>query len=120
MAQSQRPKAERRIEPFNVSEGQRVFMGINLHGTSDGQPGVEYDSDIHQAGVEGEVVETPHELMQELMADGERVMANIAVEADDGTVYHWEIDNGYVIGPHQSLGRRSDVGRFGGFYEPSE
>jgi len=107
-----------RISATEVDEGDRVFMRINLHGTTDGVPGTEYDSDIYQAGAEGTVTEALSEARIELLADGHRPMADVTVETDDGHVFTWNVDNGYVIGYLDSVGRRTDVGRFGGFQEP--
>jgi hypothetical protein len=110
------PRAK--INSTEIDEGDRVFMGINLHGTSDGQPGVEYDGDLYQAGVEGTVIEALSESEKSFLADGRRPLADLTVETDDGDVYTWNVDNGYVIGPCDDPDRpdRSDVGKIGGFY----
>lgn len=122
MAQSESPRKTRRLESHTVSEGDTVFMGINLHGSSDDCDGVTYDRDLYQAGVTGTVVRAPRESTKELMADGTAVMADFAVETADGVRYTWNVDNGYVIGPvdHPDRPDRSDVGKFGGFYEPTD
>lgn len=120
MASSQADSDEReRIDAVDVYEGDRVFMGINCHGSSDGLDGVEYDRDLFQAGVEGTVIDAPRDSTRDMMAEGTPVLADFAVETDDGEVYRWNVDNGYVLGHHPGLGRRSDVGKFGGFYEPA-
>jgi len=106
----------RRINPADVQEGDRVAMAISLHGTTLSQPGVERKS--FKSVAIGTVVRRPRESFNESLRNGERIMADFTVETPDGTRYTWEVDNGYVIGPHQSLGRRSDVGRFGSFYDP--
>lgn len=123
MAQSQSPDdgSEReRIGAVAVDEGDRVFMGISLHGTSDGLPGVEYDSDIYRSGVEGEVVRAMSEGDKAMLErdDMGRPMADVTVETDDGVRYTWNVDNGYVIGPCDDPDRpdRSDVGKIAGFY----
>jgi hypothetical protein len=120
MAQSQSPDddSEReRVPAHTVTEGDRVFMGINLHGTSQNMTDVEYDRDLRQAGVEGTVTEAPRDSARELMEDGTPVMADFTVETDDGETFTWNVDNGYVHGFHPGLGRRSDIGHFGGFYK---
>lgn len=120
MAQSQSPDDEReRVSATELNEDDRVFMGINLYGTFDGQPGVEYDRDNCQAGVEGTVTNALSDTDKELLDDGYRPMADIKVETDDGVVYNWNVDNGYVIGPniHDEGPSRTDVGRIGGFYQ---
>ena len=120
MAQSQSPDdgSEReRVAAHTVTEGDRVRMGINLHGTSDDKDGVEYDRDLYQAGVEGTVTKAPRDSTRELMEDGTPVMADFTVETDDGETFTWNVDNGYVLGFHPGLGRRSDIGKFGGFYK---
>jgi len=122
MAQSQTPDdgSEReRVSATELDEGDRVFMGINLHGTSDGLPGVEYDRDNYQSGVEGTVTKALSDTDKELLDDGRRPMADLKVETDDGTVYNWNVDNGYVIGPnkHDEGPSRTDVGKIGGFYQ---
>jgi hypothetical protein len=122
MAQSQSPDdgSEReRVSATDLDEGDTVFMGINLHGSSDGLPGVEYDRDNYQAGVEGTVTKALSDRDKELLDDGRRPMADLKVETDDGVVYNWNVDNGYVIGPCDDENRpdRSDVGKIGGFYQ---
>jgi hypothetical protein len=122
MAQSQTPdddEARERVSATELNEGDRVFMGINLHGSSDGLPGVEYDRDNYQSGVEGTVTKALSDTDKELLDDGRRPMADLKVEADDGTVYNWNVDNGYVIGPntHDEGPSRTDVGKIGGFYQ---
>jgi len=117
MAQSQSPRQERRIEAHTLEEGDEVFMGIHMHGSVEDYDDVEYDLDLHQAGVRGTVTEVPRDSIRELMADDTRVMADIVVESDSGEWFRWQMDNGYVLSYHQGLDRRSDIGRFGGFYE---
>ena len=119
MSQSQQTDDEdrKRVVAASLSEGDRVFMGIHVHGMADDYTGVEYERDIHQAGVTGVVTEALSESEADLLEDGSRPMANMAVEDDDGNVFRWNVDNGYVIGYHDAIGRRTDIGKFGGFYE---
>jgi len=122
MAQSASPddEARERTSATELDEGDRVFMGINLHGVSDDLPGVEYDRDNHQAGVEGTVTKSLSDRDKEMLADEDwgRPLADLKVETDDGVVYNWNVDNGYVIGPnaHDEGPSRTDVGKIGGFY----
>lgn len=100
----------------DVHEGDRVLLGINWHGSAtDGF----YHRGLFQSVVEGEVIDAPEpeSAEREMLSAGERPMIDFAVETDDGEVYRWNVDNGYVLGFHEGLGRRSDVGKFGGFYE---
>lgn len=91
-----------KIHPADVYEGDRVTMRISPHN---------YDST--GATITGEVTKAPrHEVDREMLREGERLMVDYTVEADDGTVWTWNVDNGYVIGHHEALGRRSDIGRF--------
>jgi len=71
MAQSATPddEARERVSATELSEGDRVFMGINLHGSSDGLPGVEYDRDNYQSGVEGTVTKALSDTDKELLDD---------------------------------------------------
>jgi hypothetical protein len=87
--------------------------------SSEDLPGVEYDRDNYQAGVEGTVTEALSDREKEMLDDGGRPMADLTVETDDGVVYTWNVDNGYVIGPVDNPDRpsRSDVGKIGGFYQ---
>lgn len=109
-----------KIHPAEVHEGDTVFMGVSLHGTSDDTEGVEYRDDIHQAGATGTVVDAPDDdsYAREALTDGGRPMVDFVIETDDGVRLNWNVDNGYVIGPVDADGRppRSDIGKFGGFY----
>lgn len=111
-------EARTRISATDVNEGDRVFMGINLHGSCDDMPGAEYDRDNHQSGVEGTVTKALSDSEKEFLAEGGRPLANLTVETDDGHVFTWNVDNGYVIGPnqHDEGPTRTDVGKIGGFY----
>ena len=104
------------VKAATVYEGDRVFMGVNFHGTDNARE-QEYNTSIHQGGVYGTVVETPREEYREMLANGERIMADFVVETDDGNRFRWQIDNGYVTGHHTGLGRRTDLGKFAGFYK---
>jgi len=122
MAQSQSPDDEserERISATDVSEGDRVFMGINLHGVTDDVPGSEYDRDIYQSGVVGTVTEALSEFEKEMLADEDagRPMADFRVETDDGKSFTWNVDNGYVMGYNAKHDRHTDLGHFGGIYE---
>jgi hypothetical protein len=107
-----------RIRATELDVGDRVFMGINTHGRSSHVPGIGYDRSLYQSGVEATVVEALSEADAAMLDDGDRgrPMADVTVETDDGTRYRWIVESGYVIGPHPDMGRRSDVGRIGGFY----
>lgn len=119
MAQSQTPNGEKRARTSatELDEGDRVFMGINLHGLTDDVPGTEYDETIYQSGVEGTVTEALSDTEKELLDDGGRPMADLKVEADSGETFTWNVDNGYVLGYNEKHDRHTDVGKIGGFYE---
>lgn len=106
-----------RIQSVELDEGDRVFMGIQLHGLCDDVPGTEYDKSIYQAGVEGTVTKALSDFKKEMMQEGRKPLADVKVETDDGQVFTWNVDNGYVIGYNEKHDRRTDVGRFAGFYE---
>jgi hypothetical protein len=108
--------AQSQTSATKLSEGDRVFMGINLHGLTDDVPGTQYDSTIYQSGVEGTVTEALSEPERELLDDGSRPMADLKVEADSGETFTWNVDNGYVIGYNEKHGRTTDVGKIAGFY----
>lgn len=116
MSQMTSPDEIEHVDAHTVYEGDRVFMGIHYH-NSDNTEECEYKEDIHQAGVEGTVIDAPGDGAREVMADGVRVLADFAVETDDGNVFRWHVDNGYVLGYHTELDRRTDIGKFGGFYK---
>jgi|APHM01.1.fsa_nt_gi hypothetical protein len=105
-----------RISATDIEEGDRVFMGINLHGLTEDVPGTEYDDDIHKAGVEGTVTEALSDREKELLDDDWLPLADLVVETDCGQVFTWQVDNGYVIGYTEVHGRTTDVGKIGGFY----
>jgi hypothetical protein len=50
--------------------------------------------------------------------DGQRPMADIAVETETEEVFRAHLDNGYVIGAVDAPDRpdRSDIGKYGGVY----
>lgn len=100
---------DEKIRPEHVYEGDTVVLRINSH-----------DAQKHGVALLGEVVDAPDEKWREHIADGDRLMVDYAVQSDSGVVWRWNMDNGYVIGPIDEEGRppRSDIGRFGGFYEP--
>jgi len=106
-----------RISAADVYEGDRVLMGINWHGEA--HEGF-YHRGLYQSVVEGTVIDAPRDSYRESLREGERLMVDFAVETDDGDVFRWNVDNGYVLGFHPGLDRRSDVGRFGGFYETDD
>lgn len=110
-----------RVKAGELQEGDRIMLGINLHGSSEGLPGVEYHREVYQAGVLGTVTHLPREEYLEMMDEGKRPMVDIKVETDDGTVYNWNVDNGYVLGPnrHDEGPNRTDVGKIGGLHKPS-
>lgn len=119
MAQSASPDdgSERdRISATDLEEGDPVFMGINLHGVVDDVPGTEYDKDIFQSGVVGTVKEALSDYEKVALEEGQRPMADLKVETDDGRVFTWNVDNGYVLGYNAKHDRRTDVGKVGGFY----
>jgi len=102
-----------RTGAVDVEEGDRVFLGISFHGSHEDAV---YATDVHQTGVFGVVTDAPNDRERELMEDDGRPMVDFRVKTSDDVVFTWNVDNGYVIGPHAGLGRRTDVGRFGGFY----
>lgn len=120
MATNDEPQSDStrtKVDAHTVEEGDEVFMGVNFHMLADDVDGAEYDREIHQAGVSGTIVDAPRDGVRELMADGESVMADFRIEAENGEKFTWHIDNGYVLGHHPGLDRRSGVGKFGGFYK---
>lgn len=63
----------------------------------------------------GEVIDAPEsEYEREALDEGKRIMADFRVESDDGEVWRWSVDNGYV----HSTEHPHDIGKFAGFYEP--
>lgn len=118
MSQSCTPEGEReRVSATELTEGDRVFMGINLHGVTDDVPGTEYDRDLYQSGVEGTVTEALSDFEAEMLEDGGRPMADLTVETDDGRTFTWNVDNGYVMGYNAKHDRHTDLGKIGGFYQ---
>jgi len=118
MAESHTRSGEReRVEATNLSEGDRVFMGVSLHGLTDDVPGTQYDEAIHQSGVVGEVTEALSDFEAEMLEENRTPMANVKVESDDGHTFTWNVDNGYVIGYNEKHGMTTDVGKIAGFYE---
>lgn len=116
MAQSQSPdEAREKTSATELDEGDRVFMGINLHGFTDDVPGTEYDEDIYQSGVEGTVTKALSDREKEMLDNGGRPLADFKIETDDGHTFTWNVDNGYVIGT-KANGDVTDVGKIGGFY----
>jgi hypothetical protein len=100
--------ARDRLAPADVYEGDTVTMLIHAH------------SFDHPSSVTGEVIEAPDEgsFNREALEEGERPLCNIAIEcAETGEVYTWNVDNGYVIGFHEELGRHTDIGKFRRFEE---
>lgn len=100
---------EDKINPADVREGDRVKLVMSPH-----------NYDATGSELTGEVIDAPRESDREYLRDGERIMADFAVESDDGDVWQWEIDNGYVIGYHPELDRHTDIGRFKRFEEPDD
>lgn len=107
-----------KVNPADLEEGDRVFMGIAPHGTTDGLPDAEYDTEVLQSGVEGQVTKALSETASEVLRNGDTPMADLKVTTDNGHVYTWNVDNGYIIGTHEEYGL-TDVGKVAGFYEPS-
>jgi hypothetical protein len=106
-----------RVSATELDEGDRVFMGIHLHGLCEDVPGTEYDDGIHQSGVEGTVTESLSDREKELLDDGKRPLADLTVTDDDGRSFTWNVDNGYVMGYNKKHDRHTDLGKIGGFYE---
>lgn len=118
MAQQNATGEAERVKAHTVTEGDRVAMKISPHGM-----------DVAPTRVVGTIVDAPSEELREMMADGDRIMADYAIDVDReateactpifdphiGERYRWNVDNGYVLGYHPGLERRSDVGRFNGF-----
>jgi len=104
---------EGRLDLREVEEGDRVTMMINAH-------------DFQRSGtcLTGTVKKMPREEDIEMIysEDRGRPMADLKVESDEGTVWTWNADNGYVIGPvdHPERPNRSDIGRFRGLWEPED
>lgn len=100
---------EDKLDPADVREGDRVALKISPH-----------NYDETGSTLVGKVVEAPGEGDREYLREGKLIMADFKVEADDGTAWAWNVDNGYVIGPvdHPDRPSRSDIGRFRGFYAP--
>ena len=104
------------VDAHTVEEGDEIFMGIHYHNSETAEE-MEYLNDVHQAGVRGTVVEAPRDEYRKMLADGKLIMADFVVETEMGNRFRWCIDNGYVLGYHNGLDRRTDIGQFGGFYE---
>jgi hypothetical protein len=118
MAESQSGSREAKpdkIHPVDVYEGDRVLLAISPHGEI---PAADYHSGLFKTVVEGEVIDAPgrDSHARDSVDKGNRPMVDYAVETDDGDVFRWNVDNGYVIGYHEELGRRTDLGHFSGFY----
>ena len=103
-----------RLHPADVCEGDRVTMKINPH-------------NYNRTGYEltGTVIDAPRDddtWVRTHLREGERLMVDFAVESDDGEVWRWNVDNGYVIGPVDQPGRpsRSDIGTIAGLFKPQD
>lgn len=114
-----------RADLREVSEGDSVVLCISMHGTLESHDGpVEYFDEVYKSGVAGTVVEALRDSEAEMLYDSDsgRPMADFVVEADDGTRYNWNVDNGYVLGPvsHPDRPDRSDIGKGAGVYHVDE
>lgn len=104
-------KYDDKLDLRTVDEGDRVTMDLNAH-------------NFKKSGgcLTGTVTKMPSEGDIEWLYDSEkgRPMVDLTVEGDNGVVWTWNVDNGYVIGPVDDPDRpsRSDIGKFGGLYPP--
>lgn len=117
MVQQTTPEPER-IGASDIDEGDEIILGISPHGSADDLAGVEWMDGILGCGIRGTVTKALSESAKRFYDDdGPGLpMADLKVETDDGIVYTWHVDNGYISGPHPGLGRRSDVGKVAGLY----
>lgn len=102
---------DERLQAVDIEEGQKVALCISAH-------------NWEQTGsvLIGEVTENLSRFEKDCLRDGHRPMADMKVESDEGEVWCWNVDNGYVIGPVDDPDRpdRSDIGKFKGFWQPSD
>ena len=103
---------EHKVDLRNVEEGDTVTMGLNAH-----------DYESSGSCLTGEIIDLPSDGDLDILYEGDyRPMTDVAVEGKEtGTVWRWNVDNGYVIGPVDAEDRppRSDIGKVGGIYSPA-